>query len=783
MSDSFCTLCSLSLPSKPIVEDDSKFCCLGCQIVYQVLSAQNALSSYRDSSLFQGALKSGIISNQKLAEKVEVSPSQVEVKRIYFEIRNLWCASCCKLIELVCLKMKGVISCHVDYSTDLALMEFDPRYVLQEKIFSRVASLGYEPLHLDQDESKQESSSLNLRLGVASFSSLNIMMLSYPIYANFFGLEANDYTLFFGWVSLFLSLPLLFFAATPIFKKVWMGLKVRLITMDALIALGISSSFVLSLYQLLQERDLVYFDSMSMIIVFVLWGKIMEKKAKFSAKSALFALQRSFPKRGRKREKDQRVHFVPIKEIALSDTLLVCNGEKVVLDGLVIEGEGAVDESFLTGEAKLSMKSLGSKVLAGSLLKSGWLAIKVSASLSDTFYQKIIDIVQGDLGKKEQEFSLVDRIVSLFVPGVLLLALFCTAYLLLTGYSFEKSVVRAIALLLISCPCAIGIAIPLTQSLLIQRLINMGVILRNRSSLSLLGKEDTIVFDKTGTLTEGKFHVLEGLQTLSEEHLSILKNLTSFSTHPLSCALASSIGQVDYKKIIDFKEFLGRGIKGVYSQRTYLLGSLKFLEENGIVPLPLGDAQEDTLVSTIYFAEDEKCVARITLGDKIRSDVIPTLKALKAKKILLSGDSESVAQKVAKECAIDMWYGERDPMQKRALIESLKKEGKIVCMVGDGINDAPALTAADIGISTATATDISVHVSDIFIATSALSVLPKIFELAKRARKIALQNLFWAFFYNIIGLFLALFGIFPPIIAALAMVLSSLIVIFNAKRL
>lgn len=776
----------MTLPVYPLVDAEKEFCCTGCLVVYQILSSQNALNTFESSPQFQKAYELGLISNPHLQEEVEKNRAYShDVRRLYFEVTGLWCPACAKLIQLFCSRIKGIISCFVDYSTDLASIEYDLKTISQEKIFSSIASLGYKPLLLNQEEREKNSLALNLRLGVASFASLNIMMLSYPVYSEYFGVDISQYGHLFGWISLILSLPVLFYSAYPIFFRFVNNIRARILGMETLVAMGILSSFVLSLYQLLQGSDRVYFDSMTAIISFVLWGKIMESKAKFSAKSALYRLNRSFPKRGRKRFPDKSMQFVSIKDIEVGNVLVVGLGEKIVMDGVVIEGSASVDESFMTGEAIPVLKNVGSIVLAGSILKSGWIAFEVSKKVEESFYQKIIDTLQIDFERKRENKTLVDKIVRLFVPCILSISFICVITLLLLGYSLEMSVIRGVAILLISCPCAIGIAAPLVESFLTNRLADMGAVLRNRLVLSVLGKEDIVVFDKTGTLTEGKFRVLSGADKLSLEEKSYLKTLSSFSMHPISYAIATFLEKTQ-STCLCMEECIGRGVKGYTSEnKFYLLGSSTFLQEHGLsIPLNQQETCEDVLISTVYFADDNGVIAVIILGDQLRDGVKQVISALKNKRVIvISGDSEESVCKLAKACEIKEWYALQNPLQKRLMIESFQKEGRVVCMLGDGVNDASSLAAADVGISMLSATDLSVQVSDIFLATNKLSVINKIFALANKCRKIIIQNTFWAFFYNIIGVLLAICGIFSPLIAACAMVASSLIVILNAKRI
>ena len=339
------------------------------------------------------------------------------------------------------------------------------------------------------------------------------------------------------------------------------------------------------------------------------------------------------------------------------------------------------------------------------------------------------------------------------------------------------------AVLLISCPCAIGIAAPTAESHLLNGLAALGAIVRNRGCLPYLGKETVIVFDKTGTATEGRYIVRSGLEVLDESHRMALYSMASLSMHPTACAVARSLAGEQKIAVDRLEEVVGYGLKATINECCYFLGSLRFLQQRGVEVIPCIESEGQEAFSLVYFAKDKKVLTRLSLGDKIRPELKEVLTKLKpARLLLLSGDSEEAVSFVAKKCGFDAWKSGCTPLEKRDFIEALRKEG-IVCMLGDGINDAPALTAAHLGISVVTATDMSIQVSDVLLSTENLNVLTKIRLLARKGHLIIQQNLFWAFFYNVIGIFLAAFGILSPIFAAFAMSISSLTVLFNARRL
>lgn len=787
----YCSLCDLELSRNPVVDGDQAFCCAGCHAVYNILSSKGGLENFQDSTVFQQALKSGLISNPALIEEIRRERPDVpeeELQRHHMEISEMWCPSCAEIIKLMLLQEKGVCNVVVDYTTDLASVEFSPRHISKERIYKIISSLGYNPHEMRSAESQVVSKSLYLRFFVAAFCGMNIMMFSYPIYSHYFSGEAFGDARMFAWLSMFASLPVVGYCAYPIFRRFLASLQVGLFGMETLVVIGVSTAFGLSLYELFSGGTHVYFDSMSAIIVFVLLGKIVETKAKFSARDSLVRLTRSLPRRGRRLLPSGESEYVPLKDVRKGDLIVALSGEKVVLDGLVTEGSGACDESLMTGESIPVAKKEGSPLLGGSIVKNGRLIFRVTATQEDSALKRIIEMVEQDIGEKTVYVRAADLVVRSFVPVVLCVAFTTAMYLYLAGVQdvgktlVETAVIRAISILLISCPCALGIAAPLTESLLINGLAEVGAIVRNRGALGLLGKETVFVFDKTGTVTEGNFVVLEGAEKLSMEQSCRLKALSSQSTHPIASAVTAFL-KGDVVKLDEIQEVAGKGLRAWYNGRELLLGSRSFLQENQIV-LPADNPEErEVPVSQVYYAEGGVLLAQLLLGDRVRKGAKELLTSLgNVKSFLLSGDSKASVKAVAKCCGFDDYKGQCSPLHKREYIESLKKSGEIVCMLGDGINDAPALTASHVGISVVSATDISIQVSDILLTTDRLKVLSAIRTLALKGQRIIKQNLFWAFFYNIIGIFLAVGGWLSPVFGAFAMIVSSLIVVFNAMR-
>ena len=771
-----CSLCSQAASNHTIRDGDHAFCCVGCQAVFNILSVKNQLDGYEDAAIFKQAIASGLISNPALIEQIrqkKISVPVEERERLYLEIGDMWCPSCAEVIRLLLLQNKGVIKCVVDYTTDLASIEFAPRFIGKQTIIETIERLGYETSPLETAGSKKVSKRLYLRLIIAVFFSLNVMMFSYPIYASYLTSDETGMSQLFVWFTFFSSLPVLTFSAWPIFKRFLTALSVGVLGMEALIVLGVSSAFCLSLYEMSLGGKHVYFDSMCVIITFVLLGKVIESKAKFSAKDSLMRLARAVPKRGRKKHSNGDQSFVSLKEIEVGDILVVYTGEKVVLDGVITSGRGACDESVMTGESVPVPKAKGKSVLGGTVVVNGTFTYRVSATEEETALQRIIQMVEQDIGHKSIYTRAVDPVVNWFIPLVVIFASGTVVGCWLTGNPLETALLRGISILLISCPCAIGIAAPLAESKILNTMASLGAIVRNRGCLPDVGSETIFVFDKTGTITEGKFEVINGLDSIDEKFFPFLKGLASRSNHPVSVAIAQSL-QGDIQELSEVDEVAGKGLRGVLGKDVYHLGTSEWL---GIDPVCTEHTQ-------VHFTLNGRILGCIILGDKLRDEAKDVISEMKpTQTILLSGDGRQVVEQVARECGFDFWKWKCHPLDKRDEIDRLKMSGEVVGMIGDGINDAPALTGANVGISVVSATDLSIQVSDILLTTDRLHVLPKIRSVAKKGQRIIKQNLFWAFFYNVIGIGLAAAGYLSPIFSAGAMVLSSLMVLGNTRRI
>lgn len=764
-----CSLCNQPVLEKGIWLESVQFCCHGCQAVYEILSSKEALHTKENHPIFLQAVEYGLISNPTVnREGKKLSPD-----RWVIQIEEMWCPACATFISLMLGRLKGIRSSFVDYMTDLAAIDYDPMKISKEEILKKIRSWGYAPLEITDEKSKGRQFSLVWRLSIAFFCALNVMMFTYPLFSTFFDSSEEGIVPLLSWVSLGLTLPVVTYSAWPIYRRFYFGLKQGFLGMEALVVLGIAASLAVSIYEMAIGSHRVYFDTVTMLIALLLFGKTVEQKSKMTSKEAQFKLNLMLPRKGRKKIHSGQFEIVPIKEIFAGDLIQAYAGESLVLDGIVVAGDALLDESSMTGESTPILKKVGDPVLSGTMLLSGLLEVKITSGPEESSLKKLIRQVEGELLHKTKNQQKADLIAHWMTPLLLIIAFAGFFSFLSLGFSFQEALLRAISALLIACPCAIGIASPLAESRLIDAFSANGAIVRNRNLFEKLAKATLFVFDKTGTVTEGKLEVVKGLDSLSEKQKKRLKSLSSCSLHPVSRAIASSI-MGETLSVENLQEVLGKGLSGFIEGATVSLGSPKWFQERKMNLQPL-----TTLNTLSCYEEGGVLVSQLELKDRLREGALN----LPVRKILLSGDCEEAVSSLANSLGFLSYTACMNPLEKQQRVHQLRSQGEIVVFVGDGMNDAPSLAAADVGISVLQASDMAFHASDLYLLNGRLDLLEDLVALAKKGEKIQRQNFFWAFFYNALGIPLALAGMLSPLFATFAMTVSSLIVLFNSKRI
>ncbi len=686
------------------------------------------------------------------------------VQTLNLSIKGMSCAACVGRIEKALAK-NGAAG-EVNLATEKARVTFQPDVLSTEKIISIISDAGYEasltPEKKENKESSLKTEKIKIFISAILTLPLIIPMLGLPMLSPLF--------------QLILAIPVQFYFGLRFYQGAWGALRNRSGNMDLLVAVGTTAAFGLSLYLMSTTHHAhLYFESSSVIITLVMLGKYLEKRAKAQTTKAISLLQELQPEEALVR-RNGKEEILPVGKIILGDEVIVRAGEKIPVDGIVLEGMSEVNESLITGESMPKEKSLHDSVTGGSLNGNGLLVVKVTALGSESMLARIIRMVEEAQMKKAPIQRLVDKVSAWFVPIVMIIAILTVLFTgFLTG-NWETAIINGVAVLVIACPCALGLATPTSIMVGTGVAATHGILIKDAEALELMHSITTIAFDKTGTLTEGKPKLVKSPE---KEILSIMASLQSGSEHPLAEAVLNEAKKqnIQFARASDVKSLPGVGIEGIIKGKKYSLGSHRLLKE----PNP----KEEGFTRS-YLVDDNGLVASVDFADEMKANTpkaIRELKALNIRTVMLTGDNESTANKIASELKIDEVKANVLPHEKVSYIHTLKKSGGIVAMVGDGINDAPALATADIGIAMATGTDVAMHSAGVTLLQGNPLLIPQAIDISRKTFNKIKQNLFWAFIYNLIGIPLAASGHLSPSVAGLAMAMSSVSVVMNSLLL
>ena len=825
-----CDLCGLPAPvplSAEIGGQSHTFCCSGCRQVYQILIESDQIGAGQDptqTTLYQQCLQMGLIARLEEAPTPRPSPSDSSsdsplplagegwgagaiqpdtldtTREAAFQVGGLWCASCAWLIEHAVGQIKGVERCRVYFASDLVKVAYKPARVAPEALAATIRKLGYtaEPYsgdgaNADSPQAKARKALLT-RAVIASVFAVNAGMFQLPFYADFFarqGLPAEAIQRL-PRIEFFMSLPVLI-AGWPIFAKAWAAARRGGAIMETLIALGVTVSFAYSAWVVAHGGVHVYFDTADMLIALVLIGKHIEAGARHDASGAISLLYGLLPKKALVRAADGREALVALGKLGLGDRLVVRPGERIPSDGRVIEGASLVDESLLSGEARPIAKKVGDEVTGGTVATDAPLVVEVTRIGGETTLAQMIALVEEALAAKSPVEQWADRISRRFVPAIVALAVLTALTLLLTGHSASDTIVRAVTVLVIACPCALGLATPLAVTSGVGVAASRGILIGNTDILQVLPRVRHLLLDKTGTLTEGRFAVRSF--TGSTADMAALAALEDASEHPLARALVAHTRGLGlaFLPVADFARHEGQGITGTVDGQPWFIGN-RALCAALTAPVPpeleaqAQDAERQAQTALFYGMSGAagSVLGLVTLGDALRPGARQAVQDLQAAGLTLeviSGDAEATTQAVARAVGLAHATAQMRPTDKIARVRAAQAT-QIVAMAGDGINDAPALAQANVGIAFGSGTEIARRAADITLIGDDLGRLADLFILARRTADVIRQNLFWACLYNAVCIPLAVLGVIRnPIFAAGAMLISSLSVVLNTKRL
>jgi heavy metal translocating P-type ATPase len=792
MPDAFCALCTLPCGPEPLtgrIRDTEKpFCCPGCLNVYTILIESGIVSGgqdFRDTDLYRRSLELGLVARPAGTAPAAPIPPSAERREALFQISGMWCSSCAWLIERALKAERGVVSADVLFASDLVKVSYCPQFLPPDKIARVIDSLGYKADEYRGADGRRQDKVRNdllLRMGLAAFLWMNVMYLSAIVYVGYFEATNESAGRIVPFILMLLAAPAVFWSAKPILRAAWLGLRQRILRADTLLALGIVAAYVYSTLQAFTGGRLVYFDTSCAIVTLVLAGKLLEHGAKQKTAQAVALLHRMMPKKARVLV-DGGERFVAVEALQPGTLFLVKSGERVPADGIIAEGESHVDESVLTGESAPVSKSPGAFVVCGSLNTGNVLHVKATRTAASSTLSQIIRSVESALASRSGIERTADRISRAFVPAVVILAIFTFIALSVLRGQPGEAMVRAIAVLVIACPCALGIATPLALTAAVNAASRKGILINDVSVLETICDVSVVLLDKTGTVTEGEFRLLE----TSGDSLAPAASLEAKSEHPLGRAVVAYARerQTPLADARGVEVVKGMGIRGMVEGREVFAGSRRFVPAIPPALSSVADAWEARGDTVAFYGWDGRVRGALAFGDKTRPDAAGLVHELSRRGIgvmMVSGDSRTTTAGVARAIGVPEFRAEVLPGEKAGVVRGLQSEGKVVAMVGDGVNDAPALAQANLGIAMGSGADLAMKAAPmVLMGTSLLRILDA-FDLSRRTLRIVRQNLFWAFVYNILGISLAISGILNPILAAVAMVLSSFSVILNSLR-
>lgn len=784
-----CDLCGGEISGEPVNRnyggEQQQFCCQGCARVYDKAHENDLLDEIQeDGKGFERPKFDDLVLDRG--------------DTAHLAIKGMWCAGCAEAAERVVRKQPGVKDVQINFGAEQGRVQYDPHNTDLESIMGALNKLGYQARLLtdrqEKDEERHQENML-LQLIVAAAFGMQVMLLYlvqlYPRYAlgQFNDPEVRNLQ-YLIWA---LATPVLFFGGFSFLRGAWQSLLAGTANMDTLVALGTSAAYFYSVYVTLTGSGEVYFDSVVMITTFIMLGRYLETLGGVRARKDIRKLLQLQPKKALRKAADGWQE-IPAGELAAGDLILVKAGSRIPADARVTEGQAAVDESLLTGESAPVEKSAGNTVYAGTIAMDNSLTAEVQRAVQDTRLAEITRLVEQTLSNKPPIQRLADRASVYFTVGILIFSLLTAAGWYLTGHSVSAALLAAVAVLVVACPCALGLATPLALTITLGRSASEGILIRKNAALEGAAKINRLVLDKTGTLTRGKLSVIHSVvdpETVSssQELLCLAASVEQFSEHPIAKAILDACeGQTTGAH--DFQAQRGAGASAELDTdppRRVRVGSQQFLQIDENTPLADEARQHSERGETVVWVGWQDVVAGfIALQDTPRSTapaMLHRLQDLGIQAVMLSGDHPRTTAVIARDLGIDQYEGNCPPEQKAARIRQWQDQGEKVAMTGDGVNDAPALAQADISLTTSQGTDIAGEISDAVLMSPDLNLIPWFFKQSRRTRRIIIENLGWAFLYNLIALPLAAFGVISPVIAAATMATSSLLVVGNSLRL
>ncbi|MCI6989450.1 MAG: cadmium-translocating P-type ATPase [Campylobacter sp.] len=786
-----CDHCKQKFKESELFTDENglRFCCNGCKQVFYLLKSSGLNDEFYEK-LGKNTLNPANIQKASEAEVENIYKNYVKKNEngfdeVFLIIEGLHCSACVWLNEKVLINAPGVLEMNINASTGKAKIIWDENETSLAKIFMLIESIGYRPMAYDPLVASQKITNKKTKyyakLLVGIFATMNMMWISIALYSGYFsGIDQGSKDIF-HFAEFILATPVLFYTGSVFFAGAKIAIKNKTPNMDLLIAFSASLTYIYSLYAMFSRNGEVYFDSVCMIITFVFIGKFLEISAqKYSTdtldKISNFIVNDILVKQG---DKFQRIN---INEIKKGDIILINSGEKVLIDGRIISGQASFDYASLSGESLPLYKESGDEITSGAICIDGSVEYTATSDFQSSVFSKIINLLQNATLQKTKIEVTVNKIAKFFTPTVITLAIIAFVGWWFSGESFERSLMIFISVLVIACPCALGLATPVASLVGLGIGLKKGIIFKESKVIETLAKCNTIVFDKTGTLSKAKLKITNA-KFYAEFDKNLLLNLLISSTHPVSvCVLEYLKNSGEKLKKLEFDELENipaKGVRALFEGKKLNGGSLIYMNELGLNP-------ENSDKTNYFFAIDGEILAKFELEDELRDDTKASIERLKKLGFdihILSGDNEATVVKVALKLGVKNYKAHCLPDDKSEFVKSLISQNKNVVMVGDGINDSLALSLANVGVCLGSGATISVEKSDIILIKDSLSSLVSAVEISKKTYRIIKQNLAFCLLYNSLTIPIAAAGYIIPLFAAISMSLSSLVVVLNSLRI
>ena len=690
-------------------------------------------------------------------------------------IEGMHCSGCVWLIERLLLKLGGVSDIQINPVTHRAVLSFDSQQVTLHDILQTLSKAGYQPRPLESasldDARRQESRDLLKRLFVAGLGMMQVMTYAFVLYMGHFEPLPKETSELFRWLGFLVSTPVVFYSALPFFRNARHALRMKALNMDVPIAIAIAAVYGSSVYQAMMLQGEVYFESVTMLVFFLLTGRYVEMRARHHSVDNADALIHLTPAFAQRRKADGNLESVPVSELQPGDTIQIAEGAHIPADGILLSLQTRLDEALLSGEAVARQRLRDDALIAGSLVLEGPIDMQVSRVGADTFLASLAYLSTKAQTQRPRLSRRSEKATANFVWRVLILT--TLTLVLWLWYDPSRALEATIALLVVACPCALGLAAPAAITRALGALAQRNILVVRPDALETLGKVDTVVFDKTGTLSEA---IVDSASSDSEI-LQLAASLARESQHPLSRALVAA-NQQTIVAVDNAQAFLGLGIEGTVAGRVLRLGQARFALND-----ELAEQYSD---ASLVLGENGQLLASFHIDEKLRADAKSTVNYLRSQAIssqIISGDSESRVAHIAEQLGINTWYARQLPADKLAQLKQLQAQGHCVMVVGDGSNDAPILAGADVSVALSSGSELAQANADILICDGRLASLIDAKQIALETQKILQQNQRWAMSYNTLAMPIAALGYIPPWLAAILMSLSSLFVVINALRI